>query len=890
MDDSSSAAPPFGEGLYNLTTLLDYRDCFRDASHVEATHVNRVLAMSGLQCPLCPPTARVVPRWGDEGVGPQPPCPPPGMIAVREYLCRWGGSPLNDSWETGASIQGARFLNRRLHGVHKVRHFEAVVAEDEARRQSACIERSGVLLDERACARYAFEAQSADWVTPTRIIGFRSSLSDTSCERVVDADTVPSAGAPRALPARAFLVTWASEPFAAATWEPAEWAEAHMAAAVRAYRMRVAPPCALSPAAPEPAWDAAQVGPGWLPPWLSGGRRLRDDQAKGVAFVLSAFARQRGALLADQPGMGKRVVALSVLSCLHAGGGRAQDEKKGLFLVVAPFSKLSRWARDLAAWAPQLRALAYHGRTHDRELMRETMELKATGAGVCSLVDVVITTPEMFMADCEFLCHVSWQALIVDEAERLRTPASKLYVTLMSLAVPTPLVLTSTPIVSIAELFALLHFIDARAFSDEVAFAGNFDDPRVQSGASRRLLFESPMCDAPPASSRGPLSEALQGILLRRTMEEVAWPQLSVVVPCPLAPQQRAAYREILAQASMKPTWSHSEAQAAEARAGLEHTLQQLKECCNHASFHSRPGAGLDADAASLSAGSGKLRVLDQLLPFLKGRGLRVLMLSYQPSMISLLSLYLRARGHAFDGVDGSMTTEERRRRVGGFTAPGNCFTFAFLLSARAACEGESLISSADAVIFIDHAWGPQMTLNGCMQGALASRVGPARPLTVLRLVTAETVEDTFFRGAQQASVEEAAARAAPLLCPPLLKRAKPLKGSRELRNLAARGGACVADSAAGKEGRMALSDAAAAAIDAVGLFVRDLFFGFEEGLAAPHLFSSEAAAPGESAALQTAASDGMGESECDDAVRAAIASAFVELDQRHPTAASGGT
>jgi chromodomain-helicase-DNA-binding protein 7 len=124
-------------------------------------------------------------------------------------------------------------------------------------------------------------------------------------------------------------------------------------------------------------------------------------------------------------------------------------------LIVAPLSTLAHWQREFESWT-DLNTIVYHGSAEDRKCIREyefayecdrpvggigfnQLYLKKCGrksqtkAESPWMIDVVVTTPEIMVADdYAELTAVPWELLVVDEAHRLKNHQSKLAVTLRS--------------------------------------------------------------------------------------------------------------------------------------------------------------------------------------------------------------------------------------------------------------------------------------------------------------------------------------------------------------------------------------------------------------------------------------------------------------------------
>ncbi len=85
---------------------------------------------------------------------------------------------------------------------------------------------------------------------------------------------------------------------------------------------------------------------------------LRDEQLEAVYSLLNSTAL----LLADDPGMGKTVVAIVALTSLFQQGEARRT------LVVCPKSGLRHWSGHLQTWAPFLTLTVVHGDQNERAL------------------------------------------------------------------------------------------------------------------------------------------------------------------------------------------------------------------------------------------------------------------------------------------------------------------------------------------------------------------------------------------------------------------------------------------------------------------------------------------------------------------------------------------
>lgn len=106
---------------------------------------------------------------------------------------------------------------------------------------------------------------------------------------------------------------------------------------------------------------------------------------------------------------------------------------------------------------------------------------------------------------------------------------------------------------------------------------------------------------------------------------------------------------------------------------------------------------------------SGKLSLIDKLLPSLKAKGSRVLIFSQMSRVLDILEDYLIWKEYEYCRIDGSTPHEDRIRDIDAFNAPGSK-KFVFLLTTRAGGLGINL-ATADTVIMFDSDWNPQVDL-----------------------------------------------------------------------------------------------------------------------------------------------------------------------------------
>jgi SNF2 family DNA or RNA helicase len=165
-------------------------------------------------------------------------------------------------------------------------------------------------------------------------------------------------------------------------------------------------------------------------------------QVKGIAFLMPRHA----ALLADEMGLGKTVQVIVALRLLfHAG----MIERA---LVVCPKPLVFNWARELRSWAEDLPFEVVLGDTDAR---------RATW--LVSNCPLKLVNYEVLTRDATLLAEeaVSFDVVVLDEAQRIKNKESKTSQVVRSLKRDRSWAMTGTPIENrFEDLVNLFEFID----------------------------------------------------------------------------------------------------------------------------------------------------------------------------------------------------------------------------------------------------------------------------------------------------------------------------------------------------------------------------------------------------------------------------------------------
>ncbi|KAF7554547.1 hypothetical protein G7Z17_g2826 [Cylindrodendrum hubeiense] len=210
---------------------------------------------------------------------------------------------------------------------------------------------------------------------------------------------------------------------------------------------------------------------------------------------------------------------------------------------------------------------------------------------------------------------------------------------------------------------------------------------------------------------------------------------------------ERAQTLELASRSSLlttiDPILTATEKQIAQKKLG--NPLAQLRLVCNSPHNFYNPWA-TETDVPvddSIVTSSGKMLLLDRLLPALFKEDHKVLIFSQFTTQLDILEDYCsELRGWKVCRIDGSVSQESRRVQIRDFnTDPGYKI---FLLSTRAGGQGINL-ASADTVILFDSDFNPQQDLQAQDR---CHRIGQTRPVIVYRLATKDTVEESLLLAA----------------------------------------------------------------------------------------------------------------------------------------------
>ncbi|GKY91232.1 hypothetical protein MPSEU_000095800 [Mayamaea pseudoterrestris] len=489
--------------------------------------------------------------------------------------------------------------------------------------------------------------------------------------------------------------------------------------------------------------------------------RLRDYQVDGVNWLASTWYKRQGAILADEMGLGKTVQIVCYIEHIF----RVEKIRRP-FLVVIPLSTVEHWRREFQGWTDMV-CCVYHDRQRIwRDVLREYewyFEDRPHTAEFLKF-DVLITTYDTLVSDFDIISQIPFRVAVVDEAHRLRNQKGKLLECMreisakgtMQYGFQSRILMSGTPLQNdLNELWSLLNFIEPSKFPDPDDFIAKFGNMANKEQVESLQMMISPF-------------------MLRRVKEDVAKDipaKEETLIDVELTSIQKQYYRAIFERnhaflsmggnRQVAPKLMNIQMELRKVcnhpflLDGVEHkeTERQYKEFLESGSFE---GKSPEEQQYMLNQhgyimNSGKMVLLDKLLPRLKAEGHKILIFSQMVRMLDLLAEYCEFRNYRFERLDGRIRGAERQKSIDRFERDEN--SFLFLLSTRAGGVGINL-TAADICIIFDSDWNPQ---NDVQAQARCHRIGQTKDVKIYRLITSRSFEQEMFdRASRKLGLEQA--------------------------------------------------------------------------------------------------------------------------------------
>ena len=421
---------------------------------------------------------------------------------------------------------------------------------------------------------------------------------------------------------------------------------------------------------------------------------LRPYQQTGFSWLSYMQKLGFGACLADDMGLGKTVQIIAFLEKIRV-------EKGGKALLIIPASLIGNWQKEIEKFAPEMTVSVLHGKESNIELEEKERPF------------LYITTYGMAVR-LEKLREITWDILILDEAQAIKNPGTKQTKIIKQINAKTRIAMTGTPIENrLSDLWSLFDFLDAGLLGNAKEFT-NF---------TKRINENS--------SDYAKLRNIVSPFILRRLKTDK-----SVIADLPdkvekkeyasLSKKQVVLYNKLVKELEAKLENS----EGIERKGLVLGSIIKFKQICNHPDQY----LGLQEYKCEHS---GKFEQLENICENIYEKRERVLVFTQFKEMTEPISEFLEKIFNRKGLVlHGGTSVKKRGEMVERFN--GEEYIPYMVLSLKAGGVGLNL-TSANHVIHFDRWWNPAVENQATDR---AFRIGQTKNVMVHKFVTDGTIEE----------------------------------------------------------------------------------------------------------------------------------------------------
>ncbi len=432
--------------------------------------------------------------------------------------------------------------------------------------------------------------------------------------------------------------------------------------------------------------------------------QLRPYQERGVAWLAFLERWGLGACLADDMGLGKTIQLICFLLYL-----KQEEALEKPTLLVCPTSVLGNWEREVRKFAPTLKVVQYHG------------DKRPKGKAFAEAVkkqDLVITSYSLIFRDIKLLQSVSWQGIVLDEAQNVKNSEAKQSQAVRQLEASFRIALTGTPVENrLQELWSILDFLNPGYLGTKQFFQRRFAIPIEKYGDTASLKQ---------------LRSLVQPFILRRLKSDREIIQdlpekQEMAVFCGLTPEQGTLYQKVVDESLA----DIDTAEGLQRRGMILALLIKLKQICNHPSQYLKENT-LDQHH------SGKLQRLEEMLDEAISEGDRALIFTQFAEWGKLLKPHLEKQlKREIFFLYGSTSKKQREEMIDRFQHDPQGPPI-MILSLKAGGVGLNL-TRANHVFHYDRWWNPAVENQATDR---VFRIGQTRNVQVHKFVCTGTLEE----------------------------------------------------------------------------------------------------------------------------------------------------
>ena len=419
---------------------------------------------------------------------------------------------------------------------------------------------------------------------------------------------------------------------------------------------------------------------------------LRGYQVTGFNWLNFMTQSRFGALLADDMGLGKTVQILALLDALR--------ESKIKTLLIIPASLIMNWKKEAERFAPKLSIKVLH-----------------SGETVFSTddADLFITTYGMVTRLSQLL-DVTWDILILDEAQAIKNHGNKQTTAVKKLSAKSKIAMTGTPVENrLSDLWSIFDFLNKGLLGSQKEYASFTNKLRDNTRGYEKL--------------RGAVSPfILRRLKTDKTIISDLPDKTEIKQYATLTKKQIALYNQLVEE--LQHVMKDPSITGINRKGIILASIMKFKQICNHPDQY----LGNTEYAPSYS---GKYEALSEICGTIREKRERMLVFTQFKEMTDPIARFLETIFER-EGLilHGSTPVKKRGSLVERFNSLE--YVPFMVLSLKAGGVGLNLIG-ANHVVHFDRWWNPAVENQATDR---AYRIGQQKNVCVHKFVTAGTVEE----------------------------------------------------------------------------------------------------------------------------------------------------
>jgi SNF2 family DNA or RNA helicase len=436
---------------------------------------------------------------------------------------------------------------------------------------------------------------------------------------------------------------------------------------------------------------------------------LRPYQQTGFSWLVYLTSLGFGPCLCDDMGLGKTIQVIAYL--LHQ---KERSKSKTPSLIICPTSLLSNWQKELQQFAPSLNVGIHHGpnREKDNSFLRFAQKF-----------DVILTTYTLAQMDYLTVNQITWEDIIIDEAQNIKNPRAKQTRAIKKLLSKNKIALTGTPIENkLTELWSIFDFLNPGYLGTLQFFSKQFSNP-IEQGYNE--------------IAKKRLTKIIQPFILRRLKTDKSIindlpDKFETKVYCSLTEEQAILYQSVVNNLLRRL----EETEGIQRKGLIFSTITKLKQICNH------PVQYTQENTEKLAHRSNKFdRIIEMLEEIIENNNKALIFTQYKV-LGELLQKFLKQRLNSdVLFLHGGIRRKERIAMIDNFQAGKNNGSFPVLiLSLKAGGVGLNL-TKANHVFHFDRWWNPAVENQATDR---AFRIGQDKNVLVHKFVCLGTLEESI--------------------------------------------------------------------------------------------------------------------------------------------------